>query len=92
MEKNLSIDAIINKKYRIEWNRKEEMLAFSNISESHTISLYGDTSGFWEYVNVGDSLHKEPDTLMIFVYRKDSTDSATFKLTKAFKMDFGCNL
>ncbi len=70
--KEMPIDAIIDKKYRIEWNRKEEMLAFSNISEAHTISLDGDSSGFWEYVNVGDSLHKELDTLMIFVYRKDS--------------------
>jgi len=92
MMKKMSIDGIIDKKYKIEWNRKEEMLAFSNISESQTITLNGDSSGFWEYVNVGDSLHKEVDSLMIFVYRKDSSDSTTFKLAKAFKMDFGCDL
>jgi hypothetical protein len=77
---------VVTKKYRVEWNRNEPRLRLKNYCNNTTgFKVTGDNSGLWDYVVTGDSIFKEKDSFIVFVYRKGIEDP------KVFTMNFGCN-
>lgn len=55
------------------------LLLEENVIVKKFIYVNNETSGFWEYIQVGDSVYKEANSMTISVFRSDvKTD---FKLT-----------
>jgi hypothetical protein len=77
--------AVVKRKYRIEWNRNQPILKTDNTCRKvDNFFVTGDSSGLFEYVQVGDSLYKAANSFKVYVYRKGE------KEPKVFNMDFGC--
>lgn len=80
----LGIEGKIKRKYRLEWNHNSPELDFSNRANNvNRIYLVDEKSGFWEYINVGDSIVKKPKSFNVTVFRNKV-------LVKKFNLDYGC--
>jgi hypothetical protein len=90
----IEIKGKIKKKYRMEWNHDSPEIDFSNSANNdHIKSIFDENvyhlylvrerSGFWKYVQVGDSIVKERDSFEVTVFRNDI-------LSKRFNLDYGC--
>ena len=74
--KEVSIDGKVEEKYVKEWDKHTEILGVRNYVD--LIYLVSDQSGFWNYVEVGDSISKQADSFVVDVFRKG--DKRTFEL------------
>jgi hypothetical protein len=90
----IEIKGKIKKKYRMEWNHDSPEIDFSNSANNdHIKSIFDDNvyhiylvrekSGFWKYVQAGDSIVKERGSFAVTVFRTDT-------LAKKFNLDYGC--
>lgn len=88
------IEGIIEKKYRRELNHNSYEIEFTNnANNDHVKYLIGDnvnsiyleseSSGFWQYVQVGDSITKYQGRLEIWVYRNGAGK-------RKFELLYGC--
>jgi hypothetical protein len=68
-----SIKGKVIDKYRLKWNRNSRELDISEAGGIGHIYLIGERSGFWDNVQVGDSLIKESKSLRIHVIRGNQT-------------------
>ncbi len=79
--KKVAMDGIVEKKYIIERDKNTRVLSVKNHRD---IYLRSEVSGFWEYVQEGDSVSKDSNTYIVHVFRADST--------KSFELKYlGCN-
>ena len=76
--------SIVLDKYRISWNHNEAHFEVKDFCGS-SFKVNGDSSGLFDYVEVGDSIRKEANSFKATVYRKSDGS------VKIFKMNFGCN-
>jgi hypothetical protein len=74
--------SIVLKKDSLKWNHNEPMLRVKDFC-GDGFKVNGDVSGFFEYVQVGDSLSKPKDSFKVAVFREG-------KKVAVYKMDFGC--
>jgi hypothetical protein len=82
--KKIGIAGRILDKYRIKLNRNSKELDFTNsLSNRKHIYLFFERSGFWDFVQVGDSLYKSEDSFKIHVYRMNNDP-------KIFILEYGC--
>jgi len=74
--KGVSINGEVEEKYIKEWDKHTEILRVKNYDD--IIYLVSDQSGFWNYVQVGDSVNKKADSFLVGVFREG--DKRTFEL------------
>lgn len=83
--KGLPIEGIVLKKDRLEWNHNEPQLDFTNYATNRFflgLRLQTEKSGFWDFVNVGDSISKKENSMKVNVYRSQV-------LIKSFQLRYG---
>lgn len=68
----------------VEWNRGKRLLKFSNAYGKETLYLFGENSGFFEYVQEKDSIVKQQNSFSIDIYRGGT-------LVKVFKLKYSCS-
>lgn len=75
---------IVISKSKLKWNRGEQTIVYKNM-DNHIISYKTrtDESGFWDFVEKGDSLYKPLNIKRMKVYRNGD-------LAKEFLLDIGC--
>ncbi len=92
--KEININGVVSKKYRLDWNHNSPEIDFTNSANNdhvkyrvgenvHNIYLVFEKSGFWKYVQEGDSIVKKRDSFEIVVYRNEI-------LARKFILDYGC--
>jgi hypothetical protein len=64
------IEGVIKKKYRLSWNHNsKELDIYKNSRKILGIYFFSEESGLWDFVQIGDSLHKERESFDVRIYR-----------------------
>jgi len=82
---NEEVIGIVNSKMKLEWSRGEQTIVYQNqYDQIKHFEIMGDNSGFYDFVDKGDSLHKPLNVKKIEVYRKGI-------LERDFLLNISCN-
>lgn len=80
--KQIFINGIIVKKFKDESDHNMKKITILNKNNDFNIAVQGDQSGLYDFINIGDSIYKEKNSMEATIVR----DS----VKKAFIIDFGC--
>lgn len=83
MELNVEYNGIMLKKYIDKSNHLFEIIEIGNKNRIQKIMLDWDESGMYEFVEIGDSIVKELNTLEVKVFRKNAKTT--------FIINYGCS-
>jgi hypothetical protein len=81
----MEIIGIVESKSKLEWNRDEQIIVYKDVyGMTKEYEILMDNSGFWDFVEQGDSLYKPNNIKTMRVYRNG-------KLAGEFLLDIGCS-